>query len=304
MLAVKPLTPLPPHLFQLTSKPQILYVVTLGLIKISILVFYLQIATASLFRHLTIFSLLIVIVFTIVAGFMNGYECPGDPSITLTHKIFDADYAYKCIERPPLYYAQAAFNISSDFAILVLPMPWLLKIKMLPLKRWSMIALFSAGLIVPIASGLRIWGLKLWEHSGRMGGYTGGYLLFWSQVEVNTAIICASAPSLTPLLKSIFARLPGFRTNEYYYYYADESGDRTASGHWGSARHRGAVERPAETYQPTRRNTGETEESELAAMERVDSGETLGRPKGHYASVSTVSDWQVPRSPRDLTAFR
>jgi hypothetical protein len=55
------------------------------------------------------------------------------------------------------------------------------------------------------------------EHSLRVALLTTRYR---SQVELNTAIICASAPSLQPLLKQIFHKLPPFLQSRgpYYYY--------------------------------------------------------------------------------------
>jgi len=46
-----------------------------------------------------------------------------------------------------------------------------------------------------------------------------------SQVEINTAIICASAPSIQPLFKRILNRILGFRQSRspYYYYGARSS---------------------------------------------------------------------------------
>jgi hypothetical protein len=134
----------------------------LGLIKLSILIFYLTFATDSTFRNLVKIWIGLITGFTVITGFFNGFECPTDPSITLTTKIFEHYYASKCLNREAMYFAQAGFNIISDAVILVLPLPSLLQLRMPTLKKVSLLGVFSVGLLVPIASALRIWGLYLW----------------------------------------------------------------------------------------------------------------------------------------------
>jgi hypothetical protein len=187
------------------------------------LVFYLTIATQRTFRILVIISIGVVAIFSTVMIFINAFECPKSPSFALTPGIFIYREKEKCFELHSLYYSQAAINMFTDTAILILPMPVLITLRMPKLKRLSLLAVFSVGMLVPIASGLRIWGLYLWASSGDLSRYYGGYVLFWSQIELNTAIICASAPSLQPLFRHIFGDLSRFqRTRNAYYYYGGQ----------------------------------------------------------------------------------
>ncbi|RYO72901.1 hypothetical protein AA0113_g626 [Alternaria arborescens] len=87
-------------------------------------------------------------------------------------------------------------------------------------KRLSVIAIFAVSLLIPIASGIRLWSLFLWANSGDLARYYSAYIIFWSQVEINTAIMCASAPSIQPLLKRMINRIPCGRPSHspsYYY---------------------------------------------------------------------------------------
>jgi hypothetical protein len=127
------------------------------LIKLSILIFYLTFATETTFRNLVKITIGLVAGFTVITGFFNGFECPTDPSVTLTTKIFQNYYASKCLNRQTMYFSQAAFNIASDAFILVLPLPSLMQLRMPTLKKASLLGVFSAGLLVPIASGLRMY---------------------------------------------------------------------------------------------------------------------------------------------------
>ena len=132
------------------------------MIKLSILIFYLTFATDSTFRNLVKITIGLVTGFTVITGFFNGFECPTDPSITVTTKIFEPYYASKCLDRQAMYWAQGGFNIISDAFILVLPLPCLLQLRMPTFKKATLLGVFSAGLLVPIASALRIWAIYLW----------------------------------------------------------------------------------------------------------------------------------------------
>jgi hypothetical protein len=226
---------------------------------------------------------------------MNGFECPRDPSVTLDPRIFDPAYASKCIQRPILYYFQAGFNIVSDIAILVLPMPSLLQLRMPTLKRICVITVFSVGFIVPIASALRIWALVVWANSTYDANYKGAYMLFWSQVEINTAIFCASAPSLQPLIKSVFGRFAIFQTGGEYYYYGEEQ-DTVMDEQVGQRRvndptKSSVVEEPAPPGFCTRRIT----ERDLELDQDLEAQERIRDRVRHFASQSSLGDSREPR---------
>jgi hypothetical protein len=272
----------------------------------SILVFYLSFATSRTFRHLVIITMVVVALFTVVTGFLNGFECPHEPSMTLDERIFDPNLAAKCLKRPILYYCQAAFNILSDTWILFLPMPSLLQLRMASAKRWSVIAVFSVGLLVPIASAFRIWGLVVWATATTEPRYKGGYMLFWSQVEVNTAIICASMPSLQPLFKRVVGLLLSYRTHSAYYYYGE--GPPTIQHNPGRITHATytcSVEAPSSTYQATKRE-GEDTGNELVVIKETDEEEQIWDRDRHFASQSSLTDThdrRTPERPKEILSY-
>ncbi|KAF2186312.1 heme peroxidase [Zopfia rhizophila CBS 207.26] len=176
---------------------QIFYLLDLALIKFSILVFYLSIATKRTFRWLVIITIAVVAIFTVVMVLVNAFECPKRPSDALSPLIFNMG-KNGCLDLNPIYYGQAGFNIFSDIWILFLAMPVLIKLRTPRTKRVALLVVFSVGGIAPIASIFRIWAIHIWA-TGPEARYSGAYIIFWSQVEINTAIICASIPSLQPL---------------------------------------------------------------------------------------------------------
>lgn len=68
-----------------------------------------------------------------------------------------------------------------------------------------LVLIFSGGGLAVIASIVRIIALYNFHHS-KDPLYDGGYILLWSQVELNAAVISSSAPALKPLVKLMAER--------------------------------------------------------------------------------------------------
>jgi hypothetical protein len=140
---------------------------------------YLSFATRRTFRILVYISILLVAIFSTTLILVIALQCPSNPLFALSPEMFLPHSQIYCRDLRAVFYWQSAFNMASDCVILVLPMPLLFRLRMHRTKRMSLIAVFSVGLLVPIASGVRLWGLYLWAHSGTMARYYGGYIIFW-----------------------------------------------------------------------------------------------------------------------------
>ncbi|KAF2871500.1 hypothetical protein BDV95DRAFT_41746 [Massariosphaeria phaeospora] len=288
---------------------RLLYMADLALIKLSILAFYLSIATQRTFRILVHVCIAFVVVYSTIMIFLNGFQCPGRHSLPLTAAIFKERTAPHCLHLATLDYSQAAANMFSDIFILVLPMPVLLKLRMPTSKRISLLVVFSVGLLVPIASGCYIWGVYLWATSGEKAQYYGAYPLFWSQVEVNTGIICASAPSLQPLLKRLFGELSRFRRGHsaYYYYGGDGPNAMTEAANTDTRRRAVGLNRgndtlidltvPASSYQPRKHNEADVVENKFVVVRELDEEEELRNRIRTFASHRSSEYSPEPKSP-------
>lgn len=278
---------------------QILYLADLAIIKFSVLFFYLSIATQRTFRVLVIISMVVVALFSIALIMANAIECPRKPSLALSPGIFVNRKKWQCYDLVPLYFVAAAFNIFSDAFILLLPLPVLFKLRMPTLKRISLLILFSIGILVPIASGIRLWGILLWAKSGNNARYYGAYVVFWSQVELNTAIICASAPSLQPLIKNIFGKLNRRFSRSAYYYYGD--GTHSLSDLRRPRRPRDPNSLSdldnslPGTYQP--KTPHRSTEHELVIVKEFKDEEEIRDRVRHFASQRSSAQSQLPKSP-------
>ncbi|KAK2800272.1 hypothetical protein FQN51_006180 [Onygenales sp. PD_10] len=170
---------------------QILYKVSIGLTKISILLLYRRIFMRQWFLATCSILTGIIIAFTTATVFASIFQCT------------PIEYAFKkklpgggtCISLAAFWYANATFNILSDLVLIALPAP---VISTLQLPRKSKIALcgiFAVGIFVCITSVLRITTLDIatsyfdipWNSIGSS---------MWTVIESNLGIICACLPAL------------------------------------------------------------------------------------------------------------
>lgn len=245
---------------------------------------------------------------------VNAFECPRKPSLVFEPEIFVMREQWHCFNLTALYFSQSALNIFSDLFILVLPLPTLVKLHMPTIKRICLLIVFSVGLLVPIAASFRLWILYLWHDAPLdLSRYYGGYILFWDAVELNTAIICASAPSLQPLFRRAFGELRALsRDRSAYYYYGDDRGGtimtQTTLARRGSRRLDQEIplqRRP--TSREVHKRSHEELESDLVVISEMENEEDI-RTWAQASAIrptSTHSETQPPKSParpRDLFA--
>jgi hypothetical protein len=133
------------------------YLFTLTMVELSILVFYLSFATQRKSRILVYICIAILAAVSVVMILIVTLQCPKKPLSALTVGVFVPRGRTYCWELWIVLYWQSCFNIASDLVILVMPMPLLFCLRMHKTKRWSLVAVFSVGLLVPIAFALRFW---------------------------------------------------------------------------------------------------------------------------------------------------
>lgn len=194
-----------------------MYLVDLAAVKFSILFFYRAISSTRMYRLAVYTVMFLVGAFTISMVFVNAFECKKPSDAWSTEILLQG--AGSCTDLHHIYYGQAGFNIASDLAILILPMPVVWNLQMKQQKRLAVIGIFSVGSIACLASIIRIYALYLWSSDPDVP-YQGARILLWSQIEINTALISSSIPALKPLFKSV----GGFttaKTDGYYVRYGD-----------------------------------------------------------------------------------
>ncbi|KAF2184649.1 hypothetical protein K469DRAFT_458484, partial [Zopfia rhizophila CBS 207.26] len=185
------------------------YVVSLSLVKLSVLSFYRVFSTARTNFRRTVNTLIIfTILYTISMIITSIFQC-----IPIS-QAFSVQASYtqipgrnggsrpKCYRPTNFWIFQGAVNFLTDILILLLPLPMVLMLQGIPpRKRFGLFCIFSVGMLAIAASAVRMWILVIWGKSVRSQNRYGTELLIWGQIEVNSGIVSASAPFLMPLFR-------------------------------------------------------------------------------------------------------
>jgi hypothetical protein len=288
---------------------QIIYPLVPALVKLSILRFYLSFATGRTLRFLVYATMAFVAAETISIVLITIFECPKHPSLAWSRHIFSRRKRYGCLPIKKLYYGQASMNIFSDIVVFALPLPVLMKLRMETHRRIGLLLLFSVGLLVPVASAFRLHAVHLWVKAAwAEQRYYGGYLIFWDHVEANTAIICASVPSLQPLFRGCFGRVRHYAGRSYEYY--SEEGTTTIGRRVSRRVERGlSLDGPMPTYRRASKGDDGIVESGVVLIKEINeedaAEEELRSRVRAFAVRPTSSNSQPPKSParpRDILA--
>ncbi|KAK4180560.1 major facilitator superfamily domain-containing protein [Triangularia setosa] len=193
----------------------ILYNPALMATKSSVLVFYLRLAknTQKILRMASWGVLGVVNLAGVILTFMNIFQC---------HPIAAAwdinTPMIRCIPLLTEFICSAPINVTTDLAILALPIPVLTSMRLPPRQKVILILTFSLGIFVTIVDVVRIYYLQkaidvtaLTSSSNREAIYgqspsfswNASLSLMWSAVEVNVGITCACVPTLKPLIVRI-----------------------------------------------------------------------------------------------------
>lgn len=184
--------------------------------KSSVIVFYLRLSqnTHRWLRAASCITLGVVILAGVILTFFNIFQC------LPVSQVFEP--VGVCIPIIELYLASSPVNVLTDIAVLVLPIPVLTGMQM-PLKqKIILVATFALGLFVVTTDIIRIFYLQqsssgYWGVSNRITSpILGNELDFswfaslsflWSAIEVNVGLICASVPTLKPVVSKIWPTL-------------------------------------------------------------------------------------------------
>ncbi|KAF6806803.1 CFEM domain-containing protein [Colletotrichum sojae] len=182
-----------------------IYLVLLGLTKVSILCFYLRLFPYERFCRLCYVLLAIVITSTVAWVILAIVQCR---PISYNWEGWKGDFEgpVKCVNLNVLFWTTSAVSITLDTIILIMPMPLLVKVKSTPRRKVAIISMFSLGIVIIIASCLR---LRFNIMYGESVNITWDYvdLLIWTGVEVATSIAVTSLPSIRLMLHRLFPGL-------------------------------------------------------------------------------------------------
>lgn len=116
-----------------------LYVVTLGLVKASLVVFYLYVFQGPRFRIACWVVLGLITVSTVVIQLLTIFAC------TPVQSFWDRDIKGKCLDIGAIGFANSALAILQDVIILIMPMPSLFKLQMKARRKIAVAFMFAVG---------------------------------------------------------------------------------------------------------------------------------------------------------------
>ncbi|KAL1985736.1 hypothetical protein VTN96DRAFT_7484 [Rasamsonia emersonii] len=112
----------------------------------------------------------------------------------------------KCVNFYAFYVSNASLSVLTDFMILLIPIPMVMRLRMPLSQRLVVCGIFALGGFVCIAGVLRIHFLTLMFKSEDLTWNISDSFV-WSCVEPCIGIVCACLPTLRPLLRRVFGHL-------------------------------------------------------------------------------------------------
>lgn len=193
----------------------IVYVADVFFIKLSILLQYLRIFVPDRKGNFTMFLAIqaciwIIFSFSLIYLFLNIFEC--NPREKLWEPWINTGH---CFNSNTDSESSGIFNIISDFAVLILPMPCLWKLQMAMRKKILMTGVFATGFIVCVTSILRTYySFQVSKSSDK--SYNLELMGLWSWAELTIGIIVGCLPVIPKFFQHAGPRvfkILSFRSN-------------------------------------------------------------------------------------------
>ncbi|RFU35620.1 hypothetical protein B7463_g717, partial [Scytalidium lignicola] len=191
----------PKHLdsaLQILLVTELTYSLAVGIIKLSILCFYLRLVSIEGWFRTSVKTTMFILCLSIIqAEIVTLVQC------TPFRKIYDSTGKVQgsCINTTAYYYSLAVFNIIMDIWILVLPIKTLIRIKRPRKEKFILFAVFGAGVFSCISGIVRLYTVGKYTRS-KDPYYDAVPINIWSFIEINAGIVCASVPAMKPLFTS------------------------------------------------------------------------------------------------------
>ncbi|KAK2737069.1 hypothetical protein FQN55_001281 [Onygenales sp. PD_40] len=114
----------------------------------------------------------------------------------------------KCVDQFKLYFANAGINIGTDFMVLLLPITYIWRLQVSQRQKITLAVVMSLGTFTCLMSILRLYGLIVLSKS-KDPTWEQPATAYWSSIELNMGIICASLPTLKPFITKVAPRILG-----------------------------------------------------------------------------------------------
>jgi hypothetical protein len=256
---------------------EVLYTVTAGLIKISILFFYRRLAEGSIstmFQWAIKGCILFVSLATISIAFASIFVCR---PVNAYWNMMDFTWAlshvkgknYHCFDEGLQLLVENSIFIVQDIVTYLLPTVLFWKLQMPFRQKFALTVLFGLGFMSCICAILRYDFLFKTFYRTYDAPWTVAWAWFWTGLEVHIATICASAPAL----KVFFKRYLNIATS------VSEIGG-TSGSNWGHKR-------------TATGNSGTVDTQKTSLPRHIPLSPAIQKEKGAQGSRASCSDLEL-----------
>ncbi|EWC48951.1 hypothetical protein DRE_00256 [Drechslerella stenobrocha 248] len=220
---------------------QLLFTYSVALAKASVLIFYMRFCTTRKFKVAIWVTAGLLTSWVIGMSGLIIFQCHPVSNFWMEIKL--TEYRTGCLPNEADWVLiHGIISVVLDIIVLILPIPTVLQLGLPTKQKIGLIAMFSLGLIVCLAGCLRIVSIRKTILTLDIPWY--GYDLYiYTSTEAHVGIICASVPSLKPLLAVFFPRLVTTsysagtrRRSGMGPYNGNDMADRNLSGHAGHSK--------------------------------------------------------------------
>ncbi|KAH6683096.1 hypothetical protein B0J14DRAFT_138252 [Halenospora varia] len=171
------------------------YFISLSFTKFSILAFYWRLFQASRLR-----VGIYVVGITVILWWLASIIAVSLTCVPL-HAFWDPTVRGRCIDIGKYYFATSVPNVVTDFVLLIMPLPHLVKLKVSFWRKVIVLGLFCVGSFICVVSLLRLLAIREITKDTEYPDFTWTFsaVTTWSVVEVFCGIVCACLPLLRPL---------------------------------------------------------------------------------------------------------
>ncbi|KAL4862151.1 hypothetical protein BDV12DRAFT_49687 [Aspergillus spectabilis] len=212
-----PISHLSPMFLKLNVAAAIIYCVGTGFLKVSVLLFYMRIFPSRNFHSAVWVLVGIAAGYNIASVLVNVFAC--SPIV----KSWDVRITGgSCINRPVFYFANAGLGIFTDFATVLVPVPWLRRLQMPLRQKIAVGCILAMGCFVGVVSCVRLSSLYTLLNDDDLTWATTNALM-WCVIELNLGITGGCVTAMRPFVRRYFPRLLGLSSNSSGVGYSSQS---------------------------------------------------------------------------------
>ncbi|OJJ53598.1 hypothetical protein ASPSYDRAFT_62178 [Aspergillus sydowii CBS 593.65] len=186
---------------------RIIYVLSLGFVKVSLLIFYLRLDHRRYMKWIVYALQFVVVGLTIASVFILAFSCyPPAKFWDLT-----GEAEGHCMDpdsQQVFYEANGILNIITDICIYLAPIPMLWGVRISNRRKGALFGVFGLGILSIAAGCVRYDFVKKLAHNPDQY-YSLADSLNWCSIEIYVAVFCGSAPALSVLVKTYAPALLG-----------------------------------------------------------------------------------------------